>query len=253
MKGFEDISAFQLAQKQARQQEEPPLHSVKMNSGTSAQPIPEISASPVKPLNSIMDLHRIFTTPHSSADIGNLWTAYHGSRSGGTGRGFLSAVVPLTSYEEMVNEARRYPTFVLPLIRPTTEDGAPGYEFYFLEWSLHPTENPENSPISTILFTSLAEYKLRQSYAQPHLVITHYTELAETHGIVLLRGELTPISNDGQQYRLSQEDAHLLAFGVQRFFLPRSRDAEHGELLRVFHESPREFKWENLIPHHGIS
>ncbi|KAG8892515.1 hypothetical protein FRB99_002670, partial [Tulasnella sp. 403] len=108
---------------------------------------------------------------------------------------------------------------------------------------------------------SPVKYKLHQSYAPPYLIITHYTDFAKTHGIVLLRGEITPTNSaavDGSagaadgRYMLNQTDAQLLAFGLQRFYLPTSpggdvagREAE--ELLRNFHERPAEFEWERLL------
>lgn len=43
--------------------------------------------------------------------LSQLWTAYHQSK------GFLSAAVPLETYLRMLNSARKYPLFVLPLAR----------------------------------------------------------------------------------------------------------------------------------------
>ena len=43
-----------------------------------------------------------------------------------------------------------------------------------------------------VMYTPLAEYKLRQLFAQPTLILTHYTDLANSHGLVLMRGDITP-------------------------------------------------------------
>ena len=92
------------------------------------------------------------------------------------------------------------------------------YEFYMLQWDTYDapqspaassdpfvgkaileedgtTGNVEAEPplprTATVIFTPLGEYKLRQTYAAPHLALTFYPDLSHTHGLVLLRGELT--------------------------------------------------------------
>jgi len=235
--------------------------------------------SPVQPLSSILNVSRIMASPHTSAQISALWTAYHASRSNGTGRGYVCATIPLDLYQKMTAVASKYPTFVIPLPRPKdpivpvaeSRDEIP-HEFYFMEWASHepppqpsaydpdplglplssPPPGPSPNPaVTTILFTSLQEYKMRNSFATPYLVLTHYTDLAQSHGIVLLRGEITPTTANGAggdaRYFLSQEDAQLLAMGVQRYYLWGHGDGEGERLLRTFHEKPQEFKWEDLL------
>ena len=236
-----------------------------------------------QPLSSILNLQRIMSMPHTSAQISALWTAYHLSRSGGTGRGYVCASVPLDLYHKMANVAERYSTFVVPVphVKNAAESKADegettSYEFYFLQWDFHDvppvpsaTDDPFARPTpvvhsadanpkrSTILFTPLQEYKIRASFATPYFVITHYTDLAQSHGVVLLRGEITPASAGGGngvdgRYMLSQEDAQLLSIAVQKFYLwdGRGEDQERGEkLLQCFHETPGRFKWEELLKH----
>ncbi|KAJ8083704.1 hypothetical protein PM082_002470 [Marasmius tenuissimus] len=234
-------------------------------------------SSPVKPLSSILNLSRIASL--NASQIGALWTAYHASRSEGTGRGFLCASIPVDIYEKMARVGAKYPMFVLPLPRaqqPTLEDTGSketesAYEFYFMEWAFHeppasPTATPADLfskpspqsgqdasgiPISTILFTPLIEYKMRNSFATPYLVLTHYTDLAKTHGTVLLRGEITPTSA-GNGHMLSQEDAQVLSMGLQKFYLwdnTTTNGVEHdGEkMLKAFHENPDKFDWQELL------
>lgn len=218
----------------------------------------------------------MLSSPHTPEQISVLWRAYHSSRSGGTGRGFLSASVPVDRYEQMMSVATRYPRFVVPLPRPGAageqSEDKPAYEFYFMEWGFHgappepstnsdpfTTPRPSSNPqTSTILFTPLQEYKLRNSFATPYLVLTHYSDLAKSHGLVLLRGEITPSSanapvggmgdSDGR-YSLSQQDAQLLAIVVQRFYLWSEGENERTALLKVFHDKPEDFKWEELLKH----
>lgn len=230
-----------------------------------------------QPLSEILDIHKVLRTPHTAEQISALWTVFHASRSQGTGRGFLSASVPLPTYLKMFSVARKYPNFILPLQREVTpdkvegeSDGQVAHEFYFMQWAFHPPPTipppspldkplpnpiiPSEHPISTVLFTPLLEYKTRETFATPHLILTFYTELANSHDIVLLRGELTPSPSGSENFILSQQDAQLLALGLQRFFLTEdgaenSRRKERAELLRIFNESPTEFKWEELLKH----
>ncbi|KAI0358969.1 ATP11-domain-containing protein [Trametes cingulata] len=266
---------------------ESPLPAKSSAEPSSAASKPSASASsrkdssPVKPLSSIFNLDKILETPHTSDQISVLWRAYHGSRSGGTGRGYLCAALPVETYEKMLDVAIKYPRFVIPVPRENAqvEEGSkePAYEFYLMEWGFHgsPPEPPTsgdlfaqskpsgNPQTSTILFTPLQEYKLRTSFATPYLVVTHYTDLAKTHGLVLLRGEITPsaaasspsvgASDDGGRFMLSQQDAQLLAIHVQRFYLWNEGSGERAALLKAFHESPAEFKWEELLKHTDFS
>ena len=178
----------------------------------------------------------------------------------------------------MASVASKYSSFVVPVPRDASQAAEPGsedqraYEFYFMEWGFHgapvdpkstldifqkpqPSTNPQTS---TILFTPLQEYKMRNSFATPYLVLTNYTDLAKSHGIVLLRGEITPSSSgatpegDGR-YMLSQQDAQLLAMGTQKFYLWQDEQGEGARLLKTFHENPAGFKWEDLLKHADFS
>jgi len=159
--------------------------------------------------------------------------------------------------------AEKYPTFAIPICRTTNSSvkGGSAYEFYFLQWCFHdapkvPRINNdnfvkppsfENPKISTVLFTPLEEYKLRGTFATPYLVLTNYTDLASTHGMVLLRGEVTPRRDAGGKYMLSREDAQQLSMAMQKFYLWGNGEGEREELLKIFHQRPQEFKWEELL------
>ncbi|KAJ4489954.1 hypothetical protein J3R30DRAFT_3417782 [Lentinula aciculospora] len=58
-------------------------------------------------------------------------------------------------------------------------------------------DGTSNFPTPSLSFT-LQEYKMRNSFATPYLVLTHYTDFTRTHGIVLLKGEITPGENNGR-------------------------------------------------------
>ncbi|THH08612.1 hypothetical protein EW145_g2587 [Phellinidium pouzarii] len=228
-----------------------------------------------------MDVHKLLRKPHTAAQISALWTAFHASRSSGTGRGFLSASIPLSTYENLVRRAKKYSTFIVPLMREAqrTEaldsgDTQSSYEFFFMQWAFHsapsiplpslldeplpsPPPAPEH-PLATVLFTPLLEYKTRTTFATPHLVLTLYPDLARSHDLVLLRGDLTPSPSGEGRYLLRQQDAQLLALGMQRFYLAddtttQSGERERAELLRVFNEKPSDFRWEELLKHADLT
>ena len=244
-----------------------------------------------QPLSSILNVPKLLATPHTPSQLSALWTAYHASRSGGTGRGFICASLPLESYNTMMAIAKKYSVFVLPVPRQSepvapTEGTTPqsAHEFYFLQWDFHPSPpqpsaaepdpfNPATSDntlpqVSTVLFTPLQEYKLRNSFATPYLVLTFYTDLSSSHGLVLLRGEITPsaataappnVPDTMERYLLTQMDAQLLAMGVQKFYLwgerkeADARGSAAEQLLRQFHENPQDFDWHELLKHSAVT
>lgn len=165
--------------------------------------------------------------------------------------------------------ARKHPQFVLPLPR---EGG--GQEFFFLQWAFY--EHGE----STVIFTSLEEYKLKQGYARPFLTLTHWTDLVEEEepssssspetsseeqgGAVLMRGEITsttppkvavklpngagevtPPLDQKERYLLGMSDAQLLLLGLQRFYnLEGSGEAADREERRRVLEGFTKGTWE---------
>lgn len=179
----------------------------------------------------------------------------------------------------MITVSVKYPVFVVPVSKvknDSKEEGVleRGYEFFFLQWDFHgappapsavedsflpsPTTST-NTPISTILFTPLQEYKMRASFATPYLVLTFYTNLDSSHGTILMRGEITPAtagalpdaSTFEGRHLLTQEEAQLLAVQLQKFYLwggnNEGREGERERLLKLFHEKSEEFCWEDLL------
>ena len=212
------------------------------------------------------------SNPHTVDQIAGLWTAYHASRSNATGRGYLCATIPLNIYKKMEKNGRSYPSLIVPIprIQPEQEtkpsDYAKGdvaHEFYFLQWTFHasppipsssddpfviPTSSSPNPQTSVILFTPLQEYKMRNSFATPYLILTMYTDLAETHGIVLLRGEITPSTASGStSYMLSQADAQMLVMTLQKCYLWKENGSDLEKLLHTFHKNPQDFNWQDLL------
>ena len=138
---------------------------------------------------------------------------------------------------------------------------------FYLQWLLHPTpagDGPPSSeplpPTASAIFTPLEEFKKAGEWAQPYLVLTHYPDLAHSHGTVLMRGEISTASagdlNPG--YLLSQPQAQLLALALQRFYcadIEVNGEGQAGmedrqkrrDALIGFRERPGEWDWSNLV------
>ncbi|CDW99165.1 hypothetical protein [Sporisorium scitamineum] len=167
----------------------------------------------------------------------------------------------------MLANARKYPQFVLPLPRQVIDEESEAagtskeaFEMQFLEWAVVHNPAAQGAPPSaTTIFTPLAEYKLKQDFSQPVLILTFYTDLSQSNGIVLMRGEVTGLNEKtGKGGRIDQAQAQLLALTLQRFYLPSSSStaAAQGpnddasacaQLLHDFHKRPTEFEVEQLV------
>ena len=182
----------------------------------------------------------------------------------------------------MVEIAKKNPFFVLPLPRTASAGDDVGtvltdsYEMFYLQWLFHPTDTtsvpPSSdgtskplSPTSSIIFTPLEEFKKSGEWAQPFLVLTHYPEMAQTHNLVLVRGEISPSSvtgpsgsEDNPGYLLSQQQAQLLVLALQKFYCTetavpgetetgKKERLQRAEALKNFREKPQEWDWQGLV------
>lgn len=89
-----------------------------------------------------------------------------------------------------------------------------------------------------MLFTHLAEYKLRGEYAQPHTTVTHHLELAKEKGVVLLQGQVM----DGRG--VSVDEARWLLMSLQKFY---AGEGVRGELLEKFSKGDGGFRVEDVV------
>ncbi|KAF4583288.1 F1F0 ATP synthase assembly protein Atp11 [Ophiocordyceps camponoti-floridani] len=190
---------------------------------------PRATTAAIQPLDSIVDLEKVRELPEK--ELTAIWRLRHADSPQN-----MCAVVPSSTYRTMEAAARKAPQFVLPV--PLAGQGA---EMHFLQWTFDAASNT-----STVLFTQLAEYKLRGGFAQPHTTITHHLDLADDKGLVLMRGQLV----DGRGVR--PEHAKWLVMGLQRFY--GAWDADQGgraaarrELLEWFASGDSRFSVERLL------
>ncbi|EFE30712.1 uncharacterized protein ARB_02411 [Trichophyton benhamiae CBS 112371] len=281
--GHDSVSSLKKAYKekiqQVRNADAAPQTPLKPSSSPSSEPaglnkkpsVPSAkkSSSPpgIKPLSSYLDLEKTAALPPDT--IGKLWRARHV-----TNPNSICASIPIDTYNRMVKVARQHPQFVLPLPREletpqdpkenaeasseTPAEKAIAAEMHFLQWGFHPPASASDSKVptpvsthnthtSTVIFTSLAEYKLHAGFAPPHTVITHHLDFADDKGIVLMNG--TVVTDRG----VTVDDAQLLVLWLQKFYDweaegAGSQGGRKGEMLRMFTSGDSEgFKVQELI------
>lgn len=93
----------------------------------------------------------------------------------------------------------------------------------------------------SVLFTHLAEYKLRGEFSQPHTTVTFHLELAEDKGLVLLQGQVM----EGRG--VSVDEAKWLLMCLQKFYGFGGEKAERKRLLEMFGRGDAAFKVEDLL------
>ncbi|CED84533.1 Mitochondrial F1-ATPase assembly protein [Phaffia rhodozyma] len=209
------------------------------------------SSSPIMPLSSILNLTPLLETPHPPTTLATLWQTLHLAKSISTPNRYVSATIPTPVYKKILATAHAHPQFILPLPRSNG-----GQEFFFLQWQHFPGGE------STIVFTSLEEYKIKGEWARVFLTVTHWSDLsrmgegspeAEAEGVVLMRGEITstspPIKTDintaqGEKYLLTLEEAQLLLLGLQRFYNVDSGEASTREDRKRVLEGFSKGTWE---------
>jgi ATP synthase F1 complex assembly factor 1 len=134
---------------------------------------------------------------------------------------------------------------VLPVPReiPVPEDQAQqggakthqAAELHYLQFA-HPHKDT-----TTLMFTTLAEFKLRGEFATPHTTITFHQELAHSHDLVLGQGLV--VENRG----VSVDDARWLVMCMQKFYVQTEEGRGRSELLELFTRGDSGFQVERLI------
>ncbi|PVI00240.1 ATP11-domain-containing protein [Periconia macrospinosa] len=209
-----------------------------------APPTTSSSPSPppgVKTLDSFLDVAKISPLPNT--EIETLWRLRHAHNPRS-----LHFTLPSTTFTTLLQTAKQHPSFVLPLPRevpnahtevshsPASHQAA---ELHYLQFT-HP--HPHTT---TLLFTTLAEFKLRGEFATPHTTITFHAELGGSHGLVLGQGEVM----EGKG--VSVDDARWLVMCMQKFYVVSNTEEENAdkrrELLSLFTKGDQGFRVERLL------
>lgn len=192
--------------------------------GTQSPQQSKPSAPPgIKTLSSFIDIPKILDLPQK--EIEYIWRLRHAPDPQS-----LCAVIPQSTYSRLEEAAQQHPQFILPL--PRVGQGA---EIHFLQWT-HPTPTTV-----TVLFTHLAEFKLRGEYSQPHTTVTHHLDLAESKGLVLLQGSVT----NGRG--ITVDEGKWLLMCLQKFYGGGQDQTARWKLLEQFSRGDESFNVEALL------
>jgi len=148
----------------------------------------------------------------SAEEIGSIWKQYFAQENS------ICAVIKKRKYTQLSTLALVCPQFIYPVPRDE------GYEIYLGEWR-----------DNMLFFTSLVQYKAHQENAPVAVAMHHYTNLQDSHGMVLMAAK---VNTD----QISVQDAQFLAYCVELFY-----GTDDGELVRMFRYKPDQFKYEMVI------
>lgn len=162
-------------------------------------------------LDLVMNVEKVKKLKRS--DISQMWKEFHSKRPN-----TLSGTMNRDFYDKLNSNLIKYPLFTLPVV------GDGGFQAYLMQ--------AESDKVS---FTSLHEYKLKQSNAIPHISLTNYTQLASSHDLVLMKGEVA--SMDVTQ-------AQSLVYQMQLFYATCEM---RFKLVQRFHEDPQRFDFDQVV------
>ena len=204
----------------------PPPQPQELLQQVSTQPKEKQSAEAkagIKTLSSFIDVQKTSELPQK--EIEYLWRLRHAhdSRS-------LCATVASDIFARIAHTAKKHPQFVLPLPRE-----GQGAEIHFLQWTF------PSPTTATVLFTHLAEFKLRGEFAQPHTTVTHHLDLADSKGLVLLQGSVLPDRG------ITVEEGKWLLMCLQKFYGQRAEQTPRRKLMEQFSQGDEGFKVEELL------
>lgn len=223
------LNAIKESKKQLFHPPPPPPQPAKVEDVAPTEPA---SAGPpgVKTLSSFIDIPKTLDLPQK--EIEYIWRLRHSSNPNS-----LCAVMPAATYNAMAKTARKHPQFILPLPRESEDPQGQkqtGAEIHFLQWTF-----PHPSTVN-ILFTHLAEYKLRGEYATPHTTVSLHLELAEPKGLVLVQGLVQ--ENRG----VTVEESKWLLMCLQKFYGMQG-DPQRMRLLEQFTSGDDGFDVQQLL------
>lgn len=178
----------------------------------------------MKSLSSFLDLEKTSQLPPT--EIEYIWRIRHASNPQS-----LHFTIPAETYAYIALNAKKHPQFILPLPRE-----AQGAEIHFLQFTW-----PQPDTVN-ILFTHLAEYKLRGEFATPHTTITLHEELLKDKSLVLGQGTVM------DQRGISIDEAKWLMMCLQKFYgLQSVERQERKKLLEMFSNGDEGFDVQLLL------
>ncbi|KAK7504085.1 hypothetical protein BaRGS_00004817 [Batillaria attramentaria] len=218
-----DQFKFRLEQLQEVKKPKPAKPTPAQSSGTAIaggagptptpQPVPQsASYTTAKGLDSVMKLDLV--QDKSPEEIEQIWKEYHSKKD------CVFAVLKKEDFEDLMSKAQQCPTFVFPLPRND------GFEFMLMQFDG-----------KDVQFTSLAMYQILKENAPACMSLTHYTELVDSKGIVLMSGQY-------DDKVLKREEALMV---VQLMTIYYGKNTPRFDRVYEFNHKPDSFDYNVLI------
>lgn len=155
--------------------------------------------------------------------VARIWNSRHAQEEA---KGRFGTHMNVGSYERFVELVKEAPLFVFPMAKPE------GYLSVVSQVQL-----------PRILFTTLEEFRTHASASRAHLSVTHYTELAHSKGLVLVRGDVLRNSD------INVFEGKALLQQMYDFYLtPR----KYHTFVKKFNQQPNSFQFKDLLVELGF-
>ncbi|XP_033737749.1 ATP synthase mitochondrial F1 complex assembly factor 1-like [Pecten maximus] len=168
---------------------------------------------PPKSLHEIMKVDLL--KDRTPEQIEHIWKEYHVSKD------CVFGVIKELDFEYLMEKARVCPVFVYPLPRQD------GFEFILSQFSG-----------KDVYFTPLIMYQTQKDKALSCLTLTHFQELKQEKGIVLMAGQYNSdiLTKSEALILVKQMTMYYSQPGVERF-----------NLVRLFNHMPEKFHYQEII------
>lgn len=196
----------------------------------AATHVPKSQSDKVKTLSSFIDVEKTSALPDKEVEA--IWRLRHVRDPQS-----LCATMQAETFRRIIATARKHPQFIIPLAKKDQ-----GAEIHFLQWTF-PSETT-----ATVLFTHLAEFKLRGEFAQPHTTVTHHTDLVNSNELVLMEGRVS------EDRGVSVDEGKWLLMCLQKFYgfealsdAAKESKEKRRQLMEQFSGGDEGFKIEELL------
>lgn len=189
---------------------------------------PKTPEAPYKTLDSYLEVSKLENL--GLKELEYIWRARFASKENS-----LVAIIPNDVFNKFYYNARKNPSFVLPLPK---DDKGEEIEMHYVQWTFAAKNTTH------CMITSLVEYKLHKEFARPHTTLAFHSELQKSHKVALMQGNIEKDAN------ITLQEAQLLLLNLQRFYGAMDEtevSKRRLKLLQDFTEGNQDFNLELLV------
>ncbi|KAG1662566.1 hypothetical protein FOA52_003945 [Chlamydomonas sp. UWO 241] len=197
-------------------------------------PLAVAAAAAAEASKKVMDVEKLLgCTPEEVTDI---WLKFHSDDT----KNMVGSTMTREEHAVFTARAKESPLFALPLAKPgggyltlVSQCQAP----FVLLTTLEEYRRVPQFQAPFVLLTTLGEYRSKGSTAPAHMAITIYSELVESKGLALVRGDVVEVANiDAREARLVQE--------LIRAFYTHDEDYQ---MVHAFNHAPAKFDFAAVL------